>query len=430
MKSQWWLLAALLAAAALAQLATNYPGHVTLALPEWIVEINLVAGGILLSVAFVMLHALLNLIARLGRVPARIRERRRAGYKRRERSLQHDGLRALIEGNWEKAERQLGKGAGLSDRPLIFYLGAAEAAHKLGAEERCRRYLRLAEQHDKNATLSTGILRSRLHEAAGRREEAIECLEDLRKRYARTRILDNMLLELKQEAGDWEKVLAQLDRMNLTAEKRRGIEVRAYRELIRRAGRDRDWDGLERIWGQRLTGGLRHEPELLRAYVEEAIRLGASRKCEALLRARLRRRYDSTLALLYALVPDERPERQLRFVEAMLQRHERDATLLFAAGLLCARLELWGKADSYLETSVDIEPRPETLRALAALREREGRLEAATASYRAAMELLMADSGGRKASSALPLLPQALSLLPETPLEGKPRSDLRPRSRP
>jgi HemY protein len=73
--------------------------------------------------------------------------------------------------------------------------------------------------------------------------------------------------------------------------------------------------------------------------------------------------------------------------ERWLLEHEGDAQLLAALGRLCAHAELWGKAQSYLETSLSFGETSATHLALARLLDRLERGTEAQPHYRRAAEL-------------------------------------------
>jgi HemY protein len=58
--------------------------------------------------------------------------------------------------------------------------------------------------------------------------------------------------------------------------------------------------------------------------------------------------------------------------EKWLRKHPEDPALLLTCARFCMRAELYGKARSYLEASVLIRPRPETLHTLATLLDQLG----------------------------------------------------------
>jgi HemY protein len=57
---------------------------------------------------------------------------------------------------------------------------------------------------------------------------------------------------------------------------------------------------------------------------------------------------------------------------------------------LCARQALWGKAQSYLEASISVEPTYNAHLELARLHEKLGNTEAARRHYRESLELALA----------------------------------------
>ena len=78
----------------------------------------------------------------------------------------------------------------------------------------------------------------------------------------------------------------------------------------------------------------------------------------------------------------------------------RDAALLLVLGRLCARQGLWGKAQSYLEASIAIEPSWSAHHALAQLQEKLGNAEAAHSHARESLAIAIAQlrqvTGGRR----------------------------------
>ena len=86
--------------------------------------------------------------------------------------------------------------------------------------------------------------------------------------------------------------------------------------------------------------------------------------------------------------------------ETWLEQHPRDAVLLLTLGRLCARQGLWGKARSYLEASLSIEPTHSAHLELGRLLEREGKPAEAAAEYQKALvvtlEQLKQHAGGRR----------------------------------
>jgi HemY protein len=72
----------------------------------------------------------------------------------------------------------------------------------------------------------------------------------------------------------------------------------------------------------------------------------------------LKRDWNSKLVQSYGEVRGADPAKQLKQVETWLKTYPDDAALLKAAARLCMAGELWGKARSYLESSLALAPEP------------------------------------------------------------------------
>ena len=114
--------------------------------------------------------------------------------------------------------------------------------------------------------------------------------------------------------------------------------------------------------------------------------------------------WDSELVGLYADCEGSETIRQIERAERWLASNPRDAVLLLVLGKLCARQELWGKAQSYLEASISVEPTYSAHLELAQLHDRLDKAEAARRHYRASLELAISQlkqtTGGRRRTSS------------------------------
>ncbi len=122
--------------------------------------------------------------------------------------------------------------------------------------------------------------------------------------------------------------------------------------------------------------------------MSQRLRFPDNRDCEPILRKALKHKWDRVLVRLYGLVQGEDISKQLAFAERMLASHSRDATLHLTVGRLCLRNSLWGKARSYLEESIAIQPTPEAYRELALLLESQGDHATAADYYQKGLNLV------------------------------------------
>jgi HemY protein len=91
--------------------------------------------------------------------------------------------------------------------------------------------------------------------------------------------------------------------------------------------------------------------------------------------------------------------RQIERAESWLREHRADGALLLALGRLCARQELWGKAQSYLEAAISVEPTYAGHLELARLHEKLGNADAARRHERESLQLALLKLRGERKES-------------------------------
>ena len=390
MRLLFTLLSVLLLAVALGWVLQQSPGAVVFIYREWTVQTSLVVFVFIAAVLFLLAYALLRMLARVRRAPADFRAW--SAYRRRRRSekLLNQGLLAMMRGEWRSAERAFQKGAALSGSPLVNYLGAAQAAYRLGSTARAQRYLGLAQRHDDTGSPVVGLARARLHIDQHQVEQAEDTLNSLETGHEQVTL---MQLETATAREDWSRATGLLRECTrrglLPAEQARARQITCYTRLLQQAGNRQGQAGLEDTW-RRVPNPLKRETPLLEAYVQQRLRLGDAGGCEALLRRALKRNWEQALIRLYGQVEGRNPKQQLEFAEDCLARYPQDAALLLTLGRLCIRNHLWGKARSYLEQCVTLQPDPVACHELASLLEERGEHAAAKTYFQQGLELATA----------------------------------------
>jgi HemY protein len=151
---------------------------------------------------------------------------------------------------------------------------------------------------------------------------------------------------------------------------------------------------------QKIPAEYRRDAKVAAAGAQGFIALGDGVKACEIIEDALDAEWDSELVGLYAECANEDTVRQIERAELWLTTNPGDAVLLFTLGKLCARQELWGKAQSYLEASISVDPMYSAHLTLAELHERLGNSDAARRHYRESLELavdqLRKSSGGRR----------------------------------
>jgi len=395
-------LLAFLASIAFGILLAKDAGRVVVMFGDWSVQANTSVFAVILVLTLLCAWLLARIVAGIFRLPRSLRlwvSRRRLHQSE---ALLERGLLAMLEGEWPIAERAFEKGAAHSRAPLIHYLYAARAAHRQGADERRDRHLELAGQTGDDALLAVGLTRAELELGEGRVEQVSASLRELQARYPGARQVKRLLWEASRRLHDWSRALELLKELEpartLPADQLSNGRVEAYAGLIRDAGRGADRMRLDAVWHS-IPRRMRREPRVLEAYVAERLRFPDTVDCELLLRRHLDRSRDPGLMRLYGQVQGADPQKQLKNAEHWLQEQPRDAELLLTLGRLCRRGSLWGKARSYLEESISLQPGPEALQELAALLEQQGEHAAAAACYQRGLALM---TGGRAAPPQMP----------------------------
>ncbi|MGB9088469.1 MAG: heme biosynthesis protein HemY, partial [Pseudomonas farsensis] len=280
--------------------------------------------------------------------------------------------------------------------PLLFYLGAARAANEQGRVEDRDNLLERALERQPQAELAVALTHAQLQMDRGENDGALEALHAMQERHPNNAQVLRLLQRLHLERGDWPALIRLLPDLRkhkvLPAAELAQLEQRAWGQNINLAatrGEDQQAarQALERAW-QQLTNAQRQEPQLVLAYAEQLRQVGAQGEAEQVLRAALKRSYESHLARLYGLVRGDDPVRQLQTAEGWLKDHPQDPSLLLTLGRLSLQNRLWGKARDYLESSLRMQRNPETCAELARLLASLGETERSNQLFQEGLGLL------------------------------------------
>lgn len=392
---KWLLLAlvALVGSVAVALVALPDPGYVLLGYGKYSIETSLLVFIVVIGFVFLGLRAL----ASVWRVPVRVQ---RWGRRRRFLRLQQwfdSGTLDLVEGHFERAERRLSRLLKSPQAPLQAYLSAAQAAGRLGADERRDAYLQLAQQRLPQAEISILINMAELQLAGGQLEQAQTTLTRLRARAPHSNQTLRLLMQLWLQQQDWQslrELLPELRRSEVIDHQQwHRLAVQVYRERISELASASDIEALNAGWKQ-LPPPVQQDAGLLAVYVEQLVRLGSHGQAAELVRNQIEMCWDERLVYLYGNVQESDSAAQQSVAEQWLVKHPDDSVLLLTLGKISLRSQLWGKARSYLEASVNARPYAEAYRLLAGLLEQLDEPEQAAECYRQGLALLGETSTG------------------------------------
>jgi HemY protein len=394
------------AATALGLAIVEHSGYVLLAWKGLRYESSLWVFLLLIVVTVLLLWTLRWLVRLLLVSGGLVNPWSRRQRGRRQQLAADKGLLDLIEGRWERAVRHLRLAADGERQPLMYYLGAARAAHKLGRVEESEELLEQALRRQPQAELAIALTHAELQRDQGNLQGALDTLQAMRERHPRHHLVLEQLQRTLVERGDWAALLDLLPELRKTkvleGEALAELERKVWIARLQAAGEQGLNQGevalqpLTAAW-QQLSSSQRQDAELLLAYAGQLRALGAQEEAEEVLRKALKQGYDARLMRLYGQLRGRDPARQLQTAEGLLKQHPQDPLLLLSLGRLCLQNGLWGKAREYFEISLEFSRSAETCAELARLLASQGDAEG---SNRLLQEMLVLQG------QRLPQLPQ------------------------
>jgi HemY protein len=393
MKGGFYVAAALIVGALLAQLLLADPGHVAIAFRSYLVETTVPVLALILAGAYIGVR----LLARLWnarRSLSHARERRR---ETRARQSLVRGLLELAEGNWNAAEQTLSRTKAEGEAAAAHFLAAARAAELQGAADRRNEWIahaRTAAPAEAAAALVTQAEFELKHKQFEAALAALEQLEASGEQNPRGLLL---LARVYRHLARWDDLAALEPRLakirQLPAATRAELLREVHFERLQAAALATDAKQLDAAW-RKVPRSASQDPEIMVAYARGAIACGEHRQAEKTLKTVLNREWNETAVVTFGDLETDEPLATLETAEGWLRAHSEDSTLLLTCARLSIRAELYGKARSYLEASLAIKPRLEAYQLLANLLDQLGEREHAIAALNDALTMAV----GRRAN--------------------------------
>lgn len=297
------------------------------------------------------------------------------------------GLLELAGGNWHKAEKLLTTSATKVSYPLLNYIGAAYAASELDEHERSKELLRQAHKTSPDAEFAISFVQSQLQLKQGHYEGALATLKRLHKMKPKHRQTLKMLVTVYTKLKDWD-ALQELtptlkkqgifkDSNLLELEKNAFLALLEKLRFRQRIGQDTTEleSELNTIWKKLDTPEKDSEMQVL--YAQTLIEFGNQERAETFIRQSLNDNWSDELVNVYGLLSDVSMKKALATAETWIRRHPESAPLYLAAGRICQRQKLWGKARDYYEKALQLDVNSDAIDELSRLLEAMGDLDTA-----------------------------------------------------
>jgi HemY protein len=384
MKFGFIVVLALVLSAFAAHFLLQDPGYVVINFRSYLIEMSvpvLLAGILLLLFSAWLVVKIFKAPRKLGEAAGRYRSGRAGDRLTR-------GMIEVAEGNFAKGEKLLARAASASDAPLLNYLQAARAAHLLGEDERRDSWLKQAYENTPEAASAVLLTQAELQLDQGQYEQALATLRRLEEKAPNQSYALNLLGRLYYRLEDWAQLEALLPRLKKYGRVDEDLfakwAIRVHRENLLRAA---DADAAVTAWDS-VPKNLKNDTSLLEAWYGALMRSGQHDKAEKEMAVELKRAWRPPLVRLFGMIEGSDPAKQLNRAEGWLRTRPDDPELLLAAARLCLKNELWGKARSYLETAISLQPSPEAYEEYGRLLNQLGESDAAAEAYRSGLSLV------------------------------------------
>lgn len=384
MRWLFWTLLILGASIGISLLAGENTGYVLIKTPSYRLETSLNFLIVVISLSFICLHLALRLFNYTRNLPATVRAYKESLRKKAGHQALIQSLHALVEGRYELAEKTASKALELGEDAGLTALIGARAAHKLGHKTRRDYFISEAEHLAPSAAIARLLTQAEMLLDDQQYQLALTILQRLAAIEPNYQPALSMELKIQTRLKNWDRVLIILKTLEKTnvieVIKIKEIKLQAHQALIKRYAHD--VTSLNAYW-KKLSEEDQFNERLVLTAVPLFIEAGAHNEAAKIVEMNLTKHWSSVLVRLLGNCLTSEPTKQLQQAEYWLMNHPNDADLLETLGKLCVRLQLWGKAESYYEASLSVEPSATRHLALAKLLEQKGQLTAANQHYRA-----------------------------------------------
>ncbi len=389
MRSLFWLLTLAALAVGLAVAARYNAGYVLLVMPPWRAEVSLNFFLLLAIVGFILLYWVVRLVSSTLALPRAV-----AAFRQRQRlhkatTAHFEAARLLQEGRFGHALRSAEKAWADHPVPGAAALLAWRAAHNLRDAEREALWAdRVRAADDQGFKAARLMVEAEFALEERRFADARATLQMLALNGGRHIAALRLALRAERGLGHWSevaKLVRQLEKHKaLTPEQALPLRSSVLRESLRDLQGNKE--GLLRYW-RSLDARDREEPLLARETALALIAANASAEAQQIIEQALQAHWEDDLVKVYAQCTGGDLIGRIAQAEKWLTQHPRDSALLLALGRLCRQQQLWGKAQSYLEAALAIQPQRATHIELAQLFDQLENSALAIRHYRSAAAL-------------------------------------------
>lgn len=387
LKGLLWLALLFVLAVVLATVGHFDAGQVLIVYPPYRVDVslNLVVVGIV--AAFILLYALIRIGRNVWTMPKRVAAYRVRSKEAKAHAALREAIGNLYAGRFSRAEKAAREALSLESNKGAAGLVAAVAAHRMREYVRRDEWLGAIDAPDWQ---DARLMASADMRADGRDPDgALAALTEMQAQGTRRIHAQQIALRAQQQIKNWAEVLKLVKTLEKREALHPAVAVRLRQQAAENLLRDRrhDPDALLALWNS-LAPAERQSPRLADLAAELLIALSRHQEARKIVEDALAHNWDARLLRRYPETAQADALPLIQKAEVWRKERPEDPDLMFALGRLCLHQQLWGKAQSFLESALRLADDNDALvirthRALARLFEQLGDAERAAEHYRA-----------------------------------------------
>lgn len=385
-----WVLVLAVVAVALALAGRYGAGYVVFVVPPWRADTSVMLYVILQLVLFAVAYLLIQVAVKAYRLPRQLRKSKAEHEKLKARNVLLESLQLLFSGQFGSAEAKARSAMQHDETRDMGAAIAAWAAYEGGNSGAALPYLDQirgdGSARMRDATKAYMLL------ADGKATDALALLKDLAASDPKNPGVLKMKVEAEMAGNAWEDVLITLAPLTRSGMLPPGAaqQIRLNAEINLIKSKPANPQAIIDAW-KAFAAESRFDTGMVATVARRLLALGCGEEAKSVIEEAIEERgtdgWDSQLAAIYADCKTESTLAQIERAERWLRQHARDPELLATLGKLCMRQALWGKAQSYLEASVALQPSLDAHMTLARLMEKLGRTDEAIRHMRRSAEL-------------------------------------------
>ena len=389
------ILLVLLVGAGLGTLINVDPGYVLLAWGDTSIEMSIWVLMLGIVLVYIAMSLSLRFVIALN-LPFRVlgNWQETSRIKRMQLQTRH-GLLALADGQNMRAEKKFAELAPTTSQPIVVLPALATAMGRQGKIDEAGQVLNKLVSEFPGTQQLVHLKLAEISLYQGNDEKALNALRSLHLLNPQHAEANQLLLDLLQRQQMWPELISLLQVVGscnqLSEEQLAQQQQLAYGRAFSASHRQdgsavkSSLDQLQALWSKAPKSITNHGPSII-SYAKAMARIegDSASKTEAFIEQALKLLWLDELVLEYAHLPLTDLQKSLTKAEAWQANAKDSAALQLTLGRLCRRLELWGKAQDYLQASITLQASKEAHAEMARLQHKMGHVDAAIEHYRLA----------------------------------------------